>query len=83
MRWPATPKDSHRNTHSTTKNAGGLYFWDRNETRCDPSAMVAEPITNEHKRSIKKSTNNNQFFKTIHYFTNKNPCTYFTQSEYT
>ena len=55
MRWPATLKTSHRNPRSTIKNAGGLYFWDRNETRCNPSAMVAEPNINIKKRTTKKT----------------------------
>ena len=59
MRWPATLKTSHRNPRSTIKNAGGLYFWDRNETRCNPTAMVAEPNMNI-KRTIMQSKNTNK-----------------------
>jgi hypothetical protein len=58
---PAAFRSSHKRHYSTIQNAGGLYFWDRNETRCIPSAMAAEPkkiiikknfiITDENQQS--------------------------------
>ena len=38
------PIDSHPQYNK--QNAGGLHFWDRNETRYGPSAMAAEPNMN-------------------------------------